>query len=191
MPVVSPVPDRQRKKCDPTCEQSLCVLCTLVSQVAKANLAPGQILKDMGQSNYTPSWTLHSLIISRMRAAGVKSLTPDKCDVSRFARCFPDQLNSFSRFRTTSDNMTCKAFFRELQYTGPPELWAMYACQFQGAPIDRASAIWLQEHKDAMRDLCASYKKANGQNPVPGLLLKLYLLSLKQLTRRRRKTEPW
>lgn len=160
-------------------------------QVAKKSPAPGVVIQEYGKPRYTPMWTLRAITISRMRSAGIPSLNLDSCKVSKFAKFFPDQTSSFSRFRDSKASLkkSCKDFFKELGYTGPPELWAMYACLFQDKTVMKVSTAWLAANRDRLKEYRVQYKREHGQNPVPAVLLELVLMEMKSSSKRRKTTK--
>lgn len=156
------------------------------AQVIRKSPAPGAMVKETGKPAYTPMWTLRGVVISHMRSAGIKQLKVDSCPIARFAKSFPDQGECFKRYQLAraSRRATCRDFFSMMQYSGPPELWAMYACLFSDKCCARVSTEWLETHAGALRSDRIAYKKAHSQNPVPGVLLEMYLLSSKDKRRR-------
>ena len=66
-----------------------------------------------------------------------------------------------------------KDLFREAQYSGPPELFTMWACLFADKDVAGRFLDWLETNSSELRKCLKSYRRQHKISPHPGTLVRI------------------
>jgi hypothetical protein len=104
-------------------------------------------------------------------------------DLQRLAAVFPDQRGWIQKLAGDTGAKNSSELFSSLGYTGPVELFTMYACSFGSFPL--GSLDYLEKHIDDLAKSRSAYFTKNGREPHPIELLKHDLLARRRAGCRR------
>ena len=119
------------------------------------------------KATYLCAYTARALLLVAMRRAGLKRLTgADRISVENFARAFPDEKSWFTLL-SGSHTDTLHKFFEDLNYSGRPEFWSMFACLLLTRAMWR-NPDWYVNHKHELKAALRS-QLHHGLQRVPAL----------------------
>ena len=120
---------------------------------------------------YTLRWTMRAHLVTEMRVAGITSLSNSGRITPRsFAELFPDQNGWICAWGEHHSDI--KSLFHELSYTGPPELFSMYACLFGDESVMHTPVETLAQNENRLRVMREAYMASYGLAPHPAVLLR-------------------
>lgn len=130
--------------------------------------------KTPGMSNpYRKLWVIRCALILKMRQAGIQRLKLSDETVRDFQGVVPDQKNLLAKAAGGSYMLHRKVrdVFEECSYSGPPELFSMWACLIADRSVSTTSLSWLTKHEDELRSCFESIVKRDQLAPHPGVLV--------------------
>ena len=86
---------------------------------------------------------------------------------------FPDQKQQVMALCGGKSRLRRKVtdVFKELEYSGAPELFTMWACLFADASVTQMSLEWLRNNRQRLQKACYEFRCKHGFSPHPGVLI--------------------
>ena len=120
---------------------------------------------------YTVSWLSRAFLFALTRTTGAIKLDADGVGIRLLARMAPDQHQWLWRLTGVEGNrrMSIGELFSQVGYTGPPELFSMWACLCADIPI--AKLVGREQH---LHQKCVAFQQLHGWSPHPAVLVEMH-----------------
>ncbi len=146
---------------------SLHVECSLLTRNKLTSTALAQV-KPGKPPQYFEAWIIRTLMISKMRHAGVRRLRMAGMTAAQFQSMFSDQGAWIKR---ATSRAGVKSALESLGYDGPPELYSMWACMFHDPSCHMHTGVLSEVKIVQARGLIKWYMDEHGMMPHPAILL--------------------
>jgi hypothetical protein len=119
---------------------------------------------------YTTHWVCRAFLFALTGATGTIQLDSGSVGVRMLSRMAPDQRQWLWRLTGVegTKRMSIDKLFALVKYSGPIELFSMWACLCSG--ISSAQVVGREQ---VLRDKCTAFQQQHGWSPHPAVLVQM------------------
>ena len=126
-----------------------------VARLQQAAMGPPRVCGLLGPQSYRTLWVIRCWLLWCMRQANITHLRlPKDFSVGDFSRCVPDQKSWAMRLANRRASSPLVEVLAKLQYSGPPEFFAMYCCLWGcnrlRQQLEELGDKWLEVNKSTL-----------------------------------------
>ena len=122
------------------------------------------------KGQYTESWLCRTFLFTLMRSSGITQLDPQGIGIRVLSRMVPDQRQWLWRLTGVGgvQRMSLKDLLKRVGYSGPIELFSMWACICTGIAAGKVLGRTAE-----LRHKCIEFQQLHGWPPHPAMLAEL------------------